>query len=303
MRNAFAKKKLLMVSALLTAVVFLSGCFDFSSLFPPRGGMPSDSSSSLTVVFIDVGQGDSELIICDGKAMLIDAGVSDAADDVSECLSSYGITELEYLVATHPHSDHIGGMSKVIGGVTVNNVLMPDVVHDTATFEKLLDMIEFKGLEIETPSPGDSFNLGSALCTVLAPQSGNYSDLNDYSLVIRVEFAGRSVLFTGDTGKKPQGEMLDAGFDVSADVYKVAHHGSADNNLEDWVSAVSPEYAVISCDGKSYNHPHDETLDVLTKYGVKTYRTDRDGSVTLTIDSSGNMIFKTDNASARLLSA
>lgn len=257
------------------------------------GGTPADDSSALTVVFIDVGQGDSELIICDGKAMLIDAGVAGAADDVLDALEEYGVTELEYVVATHPHADHIGGMRKVIKETDVKHVLMPDVTHDSSTFEKLLLMIEQKGLEIDVPQPGDSFTLGSAQCTVLAPIGSEYSDLNDYSIVIMVEFAGRRVLFSGDSDRPSHGEMMQKWTDLSADVYKVAHHGSADNNTLDWISAISPAYAVISCDGVSYNHPHEETLVNLDAADVTIYRTDKDGSVTLTVDSAGEMKFET----------
>lgn len=284
--------------AIATSLWYGKGCPDlFSGLTESGQGSSSEQTGetpSFEVVFLDVGQGDSQLVLCDGQAMLIDTGVSDAANDVLDCLHDHGITTLDYLVLTHPHADHIGGANILLENTDVQHVLMPDAVNNTSTYEKTLDAIEAKSLPVTIPEVGHTFSLGSALCTVLSPQAHGYEDdLNDYSLVLMVEYAGRKILFTGDTGREPQREMMDA-FDLSCDVYKVAHHGSYENNHADWIEALSPTYAVISCDGVSYEHPHEGTVDNLDASGVITYRTDQVGTVTLTVTSSGEMDIQTE---------
>lgn len=254
----------------------------------------SSEDAPFQVVFLDVGQGDSQLILCDGYTMLIDAGEHESASTVLNGLYRRGITTLDYLVLTHPHSDHMGGAREVLKNMTVKNLLMPDAVTNTSTYEKTLDAIEKAGLSVTVPAVGDTFSLGGATCQVLSPQDHEYEDgLNDHSLVLMVEYAGRKVLFTGDTGPVPQKEMM-AAFDLTCDVYKVAHHGSYYNNQQDWLAALSPAYAVISCDGVSYEHPHEGTLRNLNDAGVTCYRTDRSGQVTLLVSSTGEMAFETE---------
>lgn len=254
----------------------------------------SSEDAPFQAVFLDVGPGDSQLILCDGHTMLIDTGEHEAVHEVLSCLRERGITSLDYLVLTHPHSDHIGGAADLLDSISVKNVLMPDAVHNTSAFEKTLEALEQKDLSVTVPHAGDTFSLGEAVCRVLSPQDHVYEDdLNDYSLVLMVEYAGRRLLFTGDTGPEPQQEMMDA-FDLSCDVYKVAHHGSYYNNQLDWLTALSPAYAVISCDGVSYEHPHEGTLSNLEQVGAQVYRTDRSGTVALFISSTGRMSFQTE---------
>ena len=266
--------------------VYVSSEHSSQTAFVPEG-------SSLSVVFIDVGQGDSELIVCDGEALLIDGGENEYSASVLNTLYSYGITKLDYLVATHPHADHIGGLRKVINNFAVEHLLMPDVTNNTSSYEKLIEAIEKNDLAVEVPKVGDTFNVGSAVCTVLAPQDHYYEDLNDYSIVICLEYAGRKILFSADCAAASQSDMMTACADMTVDVYKVSHHGSSEENSVEWINKIRPAYAVISCDGESYNHPHPETVSRLSEIGTVIYRTDRDGSVTLTVDSKGNITFET----------
>ncbi len=254
-----------------------------SSAVPSSPGDDSDFS----VTFVDVGQGDCALVQCDGQYMLIDTGVKEAEKQVLNALYNRGITTLDYLVLTHPHADHIGNGAAVIRNMNVKQVLMPDAAHNTSTFEKLLSAMEKKGLTATVPEIGETFSLGSATCRVLRSVSCTDEDnLNDASLVLTVEYAGRRVLFAADAGTLAQKDMMDA-FDLSADIYKVAHHGSTYDNSLSFLQAISPTYAVISCDGQGSQHPHPDTITRLTDIGAAVYRTDRDGSVTLSISPEG----------------
>ena len=259
----------------------------------PQSVVSGDTAFSLT--FVDVGEGDCMLLVCDNEAMLIDAGDEDHAGAVTRCLAEHNVTRLAYVLATHPHADHIGGMKKVLKKVDeVGQFLMPNVSHDTATYEKLLDTLEEREIPVSVPSVGDKYTVGSATLTVLSPREHVYKDdLNDYSVVVMVEYVGKKILLSADTGPEPQNEMMLAG-DLSCDVYKVAHHGSYYNNSPLWLDALSPRYAVISCDGKGDNHPSGETVAMLRERGADVYRTDQSGNVTLLIDPLGNITFTTE---------
>jgi len=246
-----------------------------------------DDSADLQVCFLDVGQADSILITCQGHAMLIDAGTNDAADTVVSFLKEKGITTLDYVVGTHPHEDHIGGMDAVIENFDVKNVLMPKVETDTKTFEDVLDAVSDKGLQITAPSQGDTYALGDAELTAencLAPDD---NDLNNSSIVLRLDFGSVSVLFTGDSGESAEQAILDSGTDIDCDVLKVGHHGSSDSTSQAFLNAVTPEYAVISCgQDNDYGHPAADTLDRLDAAGVKLFRTDEQGTVVLSSDGT-----------------
>lgn len=282
-----------LVALVLGTVIYFTGENESPKATPSDPSSQEDASFELT--FIDVGAGDSALLVCDGEAMLIDAGDSEHGDAVADCLKEHGITELKYVVATHPHADHIGGMKKALKKVdTVTNFLMPNAYNNTATYEKLLDYLEEREIGITVPEIGDTFSVGSAVFTVLSQQDHTYTDdLNDYSIVLMATYANRRILLSGDTGVEPQNEMMLA-FDLACDVYKVAHHGSYYNNSAVWLDALSPAYAVISADGVSNKHPSESTLSLLAEREVTVYRTDKAGNVTLSITPSGKMIFHTE---------
>lgn len=240
----------------------------------------------LRVSFIDVGQGDSEFIeLPNGETMLIDAGTNETGTDVVNYIESLGYSSIDYVVGTHPHEDHIGGLDDVINSFEIGSVYMPKVTADTKTFEDVLDAVAEKGLSINTAKAGVSIVDGEDLSVkMLAPVLDEYDNTNDYSAVIKVVYGDTSFLFTGDA--EEYAESLITG-DVDSDVLKVGHHGSSTSTGEAFLERVSPSYAVISCGfDNSYGHPHIETMEKLGSLGIPVFRTDEMGTIVATSDGS-----------------
>lgn len=238
----------------------------------------------LRVSFIDVGQGDSEFIeLPNGETLLIDAGTNETGADVVNYIESLGYSSIDYVVGTHPHEDHIGGLGDVIRTFDVESVYMPKVTADTKTFEDVLDAVDEKGLTINTAKAGVTLVDGDRLSVkMLAPVLDEYDNTNDYSAVIKVAYGDTSFLFTGDA--EEYAEDLITG-DVDSDVLKVGHHGSSTSTGEAFLERVSPSYAVISCGlGNSYGHPHAETIEKLG--GIPVFRTDEMGTIVATSEGS-----------------
>jgi len=260
-----------------------------SCQFLSTPGKETHKSTDFRITYLDVGQGDAELIQSGGQTMLIDAGGNSTAKSLVNLLQNKGITKIDVLVGTHPHEDHIGGLDAVINQFDIGTIYMPEVAATTKTFEDVLTAIETKGLTVTSPKPGKTFTLGTATGTILAPNGKDYDDLNNYSIVIRVTYGNTSFLFAGDAETKSENEILAKGFNVHAEVLKVGHHGSTSSTSDNFLKAVSPEYAVIEVGkGNDYGHPHQETLDKLNTAKVKIYRTDLNGNITFTSD--GNKI-------------
>ena len=239
----------------------------------------------LEVHFIDVGQGDSILIEENGGDMLIDAGENSEGEVVLNYLKSENITDLDYVIGTHPHSDHIGGMDTVLEAIPVEQVLLPKVDYDTKTYEDVLTVIQEKNIKKTEVSAGDSFTLGAASFTVLAPCSAEYEDLNNYSICIRLTYGSNTFLFTGDAEALSEKEMIESGVELSADVLKIGHHGSAYSSCEDFLSAVSPVYGVISVGADNeYGHPDSSILQAMLDHNIAIYRTDKQGTIQFTSD-------------------
>ena len=266
-------------------IVLLAGCSTTS-----HNGT-SVSANELIVHYLDVGQGDSEILQCGNQTMLIDAGTNDSTKTLIQDIKNLGITRFDIVIATHPHEDHIGGMDAVINQFDIGTVYMPDVTTTTATFSDVLKALQNKNLTPIHPTAGTVFNLDSAQCTVLAPNSPKYPDMNNYSIVIRVVFGSNSFLFTGDAQTQSEAEMLAKGYNLQADVLKVGHHGSDTATSPAFLTAVNPKYAVIEVGtGNDYGHPHAVTLQKLAAAGVTVYRTDLNRTVTITSNGS-NLIF------------
>jgi len=269
------------VLGLLLAFCFVVYIFDAMD----NPNVPVVVSGTVAVHFIDVGQGDSVLITTDSGAMLIDTGEGEYAQTVIEYVRAQGVTALMYAVATHPHSDHMGGMAKVIDAIPIDEFLAPDVTHTTNAFERMLDALEARECGITTPGTGEKFTLGEAVFTVIAPANPSENDLNNASLVLRMDYGGTSFLFTGDAESASEKEMLASGRDLDCDVLKVGHHGSNTSSSKAFLAAVSPDVAVISCGaGNSYGHPHTEAVARLQAVGADILRTDLEGTIVLVTD-------------------
>ncbi len=246
---------------------------------------------SFSVHFIDVGQGDCSLIKTDKGNMLIDAGENGNETDVLNYLEQNGITELEFFVATHPHSDHIGGAAEVLDSVTVKNVIMPKIsdsnVPTTQTYENMITAIKESGAKVISATPGKTFTFGEVSFTIIAPLEQD-NNLNNMSVALKLNYGEYSFMFTGDAEKEVEEQILNSGVDLSADVFKLAHHGSSTSNTMDFLKAISPEYAVISCSADNkYGHPHDETVDALDELGIDYFSTYKSGNIIFSIDENG----------------
>lgn len=229
----------------------------------------------LSVHFIDVGQGDSILIESSGHYMLIDAGENSKGILVKNYLYDLGVKKLDYLIGTHPHSDHIGGLDDIIKAFEIDKIIMPDVVHTTKTFEDVIDAISDKNLKITKAITGNTYNLGDASFTIIAPNSSTYDNLNDYSVGIKLINGNNSFIFTGDAEKASEKEMLNSGIALSADLLKLGHHGSSTSNHKDFLDRIAPTYAVITVGAdNSYGHPHDEILQEMMDRNIQVFRTD-----------------------------
>lgn len=240
----------------------------------------------MLVHYIDVGQGDSELIQTpDSKTMLIDAGTNGSAASLINYLKSRKVSKIDYLILTHPHEDHIGGADEVIKNFDVIHVYMPKVTTTTKAFEDVVNIMKLKGLKASQPTPGTAFKLGDANCTVLGPVNSNPEDMNTYSIVLKLTYGKNSFLFTGDAQTSGEEDMIGKGYDLSADVLKIGHHGSHTSTSQDFLDAVNPKYAVISCGkGNDYGHPHKEAIDRLKTKKIPVYRTDECGTMIASSD-------------------
>lgn len=248
----------------------------------------SEEPSRLEVQFIDVGQGDATLLICDGQAMLIDAGENDCGTKVQLYLQKRDIKTLNYVIGTHPDSDHIGGLDVVITKFTCETVMMPDYEKSTATYRDVIKAAENKSYKITVPVVGDVYEFGGATFTIIAPND-SYEDSNNSSIGILLTHGENTFLFTGDAEEKAEADILKNGMNIEADVLHVGHHGSWTASTPEFIEAVSPEYAVISCgEGNSYGHPHSGPLNTLRMNGVKLFRTDEQGSIV--VESDGQML-------------
>ncbi|MFZ5969237.1 MAG: MBL fold metallo-hydrolase [Bacillota bacterium] len=247
-----------------------------------------ENGSELIVHYIDVWQGDAILIQAPGgKTMLIDAGENEMGEVVLQYIMNQGIEKIDYIIGTHPHSDHIGGLDVVIDSLGVGEVYLPKVTHTTETFKDVLTSVKNKGLKVKTAKAGIQLDMGAGISAeMLSPNMTEYKDLNNYSPIMKITYGETSFLFTGDAEKQAEEEVLEKGYNVRSDILKVGHHGSVTSTSDAFLAAVSPRYAVISV-GKDnqHGHPHQEILEKLKQAGVQIFRTDEMGSVV--VKSSG----------------
>lgn len=242
---------------------------------------------------LDVGQGDSTLITSDGYTMLIDAGPTKEREKVLDYLDQQGVHRLDVLVATHPHEDHIGGMTNVVEQREIGMVLMPRVTTNTRTFLQLVEAITHKGLQATVPQVGSTFQLGKAKCTVLAPSEKEEEELNNYSIVLRVEYGENAFLFTGDAEQRSEEDMLKREYPLKSDFLKAGHHGANSSTSKNFLKEVDPAIVAISVGaGNSYGHPGDRLMKRLNQQDVKIFRT----------DLLGDLVFYSDGKEIQVLS-
>ena len=237
---------------------------------------------SLNVYYLDVGQADSILLENNGSYMLIDAGNNNDGVNLVKYFKDMGISEFEYVIATHAHEDHIGGMDDILNSFSVKNFYMPDVVSTSKTFEDVIIALEDKNMVFDTPEIGYKFTFGGSDFEVLHVGVEG-EDLNDTSIVVRGVYGDNSFLFMGDATSNVEKKILNKNID--SDVLKVGHHGSRYSSMISFLNKVSPSYSIISVgDDNSYGHPHSPTISNLERVGSKVYRTDIDGTVVVVSD-------------------
>lgn len=250
----------------------------------------------LRVDFLNVGQADCALLSANGHYMVIDGGNNGDADTILSYLEGQGVQKLDVVVGTHPHEDHIGSLDAIINHFDVDAVYMPKIMHTSKTFEDVLDAVANKGLKIKSPTPGDTIDFNGLEIEVLGPQK-EYKDFNNNSIVLKVNAGETAFLFTGDAEETAEKDILQAGYDLQADVLKVGHHGSSTSSSQAFLQAVKPKYAVISVGvGNSYHHPEEETLRRLQSIGAAIYRTDLQGNIVCTTDGE-NIAFNCNSVS------
>jgi beta-lactamase superfamily II metal-dependent hydrolase len=246
--------------------------------------------------FIDVGQGDAVLIQSEHGAVLIDAGENNMAHRVVSYLENLGINTINYLIATHPHSDHIGGLIGVLEMFHVEHLIMPQIAHTSRTFERFLDAIEAKdGLILQKPEAGATFSIptsptnpnNTVIFTIIAPNSEGYSNINNYSIALRMVYGSIAFIFTGDAEAISEREMLSAGHNLRANVLHVGHHGSNTSTTQAFLDAVNPSIAIIQLgESNSHGHPHRELIERLEAKNIGIYRTDHHGNIIITTDGN-----------------
>lgn len=238
----------------------------------------------MQVHFIDVGQGDCSLILTEDTAVLIDCGEKSKMPDVYKYLMSMGITHLDYLICTHPHSDHIGGMAKLLDFFTTDCIIMPDIPGNmtvtTFSYTNLLKTAERKNIPIRLVYTTDEIKVKDSYTIDIIAPVNDYEEINNYSIVCRIKNGVHSFLFTGDIEKAAEEDIIRAGKDIRANVIKVPHHGSDTSSTEDFLYEVMPDYSFICCgEGNDYDHPHKEIMALYRGFGIDTYVTAFNGNI------------------------
>lgn len=241
----------------------------------------------LNVYMIDVGQADSFLFVQNGQTALIDCGTRSTGKDVVKYLNELGIDKIDYLFGTHPHDDHMGGMYEVITNFEIGKIIIPEVQPGKITsnwYAKLMNEIKEKKHNVEYPEIGTIYNLGEATMKIIASMKDPGSNINNYSIVLKVSFGEMDVIMTGDAETEVENQILQSGEDIDAEILKVGHHGSNTSTSDEFLEAVSPDYALISTKvGNKYEHPIKSTMEKLEENNIIVYRTDESGTVEIII--------------------
>lgn len=288
-KNTLVKK---LAVAIILAILAILG-FDVENIIPNETQtveteVQTDvqvSEGVLEVHMIDVGQGDCFLLIQDGETALIDTGEIEEGKNVVDYVKSLGITKLDYVFGTHPHSDHMGGMYDVITNFEIEKIVIPNLedYKSTKNWYKILDDEMNSGAyEVEFAEVETIYVLGDATMKIIGPINEPEDEPNNYSTIMKVTLGEKDILFTGDAEKEVEKDLLATGKDLDAEILKVGHHGSNTSSHEVFLDAVDPEYALIST-GNKYGHPTKSTMEKLEERDIEVYRTDENGTVVVTI--------------------
>lgn len=260
---------------ILAVLLVLSGVVYY--LYESRFRIAPDANAEFH--FIDVGQGDAAMIRTDEVTVLVDCGIRDEYEDVAEYIGRY-TDVIDLFVFSHAHDDHMGGAADIISSFEVKEVLLTSYVSDAAFYGRALDAIEEHGVKVTEALAGKSYTVGDVKVDIFSPAI-DYEDLNNNSIIMRVEVDGASAMFTGDAEFLPEKDVVATyGMRLKSNILKVGHHGSSTSTCEDFLYAVAPDYAVISCgEGNSYGHPHREMVAMLRERNIETHRTDKEGNI------------------------
>ncbi|MEZ4358187.1 MAG: ComEC/Rec2 family competence protein [Eubacteriales bacterium] len=276
---------LLAVSLSSFALPLLGGCSVIQEVteISASVSVSSIAGDELLVETVDVGQGDCIIIKApDGSVIMVDAGEKSAIYNIVETFKKYNIGKIDLLIATHPHSDHIGGMQYFVESYPIDTIVMPKSDHSTNTYANLLKSIKDNDLKITEAKPGLNYQFGDVSIDILGPVSNEYDDLNNMSVVFKLTYGDTSFLFMGDAEEESEEDILNSGADLSADVLKAGHHGSSTSTSQEFLDAVSPSIVLVSCGvDNEYGHPHEEFLNRVSQKGCTLLRTDLNGNITL----------------------
>lgn len=271
-------KKLLTLLTILLINILLISCSSNSS------------NNNLKIHYIDVGQGDAILIQVNNKNLLIDAGPSTSQENLVSYLKDNKVKTLDYIIATHPHEDHIGGMANVISNFHIGKFYAPNIIHSSKAFENMIIELQKKKLKVNIIKRGIGHDLDlgkNATLEVFSPISNNYDNINNYSPIMKITYGSNSFLFTGDAEKEVEEELIKNKDNIASNVLKLGHHGSSSSTSEIFFNLVSPNISVISLGiDNSYGHPNKKILELLNSKNTAIYRTDEDGSIVISSDGS-----------------
>lgn len=279
-------KKVLSIVIVLFSIIYGMYMDEINETFGLDNTSPTfqEVNSNLIVSYLDVGQADAILIQNNDEAMLIDAGNNEDGPLLVDYFQKNNLTNFEYVVGTHPHEDHIGGLDDIINNFGIGTIYMPDVITTTKTFTDILDAIEQKNYNFNVPKIGEQFTLGEATIEVIYTGTDT-KELNNTSIILKLIFGNTSFLFMGDAENKVEEEILSD--NIQADVLKIGHHGSEYSTNDNFLNKVNPDYAIISVgENNSYGHPHSTILNKLNERNIEIHRTDKEGTVVVTSDGN-----------------
>lgn len=293
-RKSINSKIITVAAVLLVAVLslFLTKNFiPIDKVFEESGlrNTQQASADKMYVSFIDVGQGNCTLLRCGGKAILVDSGEVGAAQTVINYIKNLGIDELNCVLVTHPHTDHMGAMTKILYEFKIDDLIMPEIPEEiiptNKTYEKFLTAVSDNAGNVIAAKPGETYSYGEMTLEIFAPLR-DYDNLNDMSAVSRISYGDTSVMFTGDATTTVEKDLLKKNINYSATVLNVGHHGSKTSSSEAWLRAVNPKYAVICCGvNNDYGHPHSLITKRLEEFGIEYFETDLLGTIVFESDS------------------